>query len=158
MEDYAIAVLFSGLTLAALAWLWLLVRAFKQNAGWGIISVILPPLALVFALRHAQRAIGPLVLFVLGSVVTAAPISYSLLGPSDLHATRTVTPGTEGSLIGENHSGKRRCSRMDGRQSVLHAARRRRAGYARLDLAAGARISRASEVGVGQLSYSRRLD
>ncbi len=84
MEDYAVSVFFGGLTLAALAWLWLLVRAFKQHAGWGIMSLVLPPLAFVFALRHAQRAIGPLVLFTLGGVATAAPVAYSLLGPSDL--------------------------------------------------------------------------
>ena len=41
-------------------------------------------MALVFALRDAQRGIGPLVLFVLGGMITAAPVAYSLLGPSDL--------------------------------------------------------------------------
>ena len=50
----------------------------------GIVSLVLPPLALVFALRHAQKAIGPLVLFALGSLVTGRPVAYSLLGPSDL--------------------------------------------------------------------------
>jgi hypothetical protein len=44
----------------------------------------LPPAALVFALRHAQRAIAPLVIFTLGSVLAAVPVSYSLLGPVDL--------------------------------------------------------------------------
>ena len=46
MEHYAVVVLSGGLALAALAWLWLLVCAFKQQAGWGIASVIVPPLAL----------------------------------------------------------------------------------------------------------------
>jgi Leucine Rich repeat len=84
VEDYAIIVLSGGLTLAALAWIWLLARAFEQHAGWGITSLLVPPLALVFALRHAQKAVGPLVIFVLGGIVAAAPAAYSLLGPSDL--------------------------------------------------------------------------
>jgi hypothetical protein len=84
VEDYAVVVLSGGLTLAALAWIWLIVCAFKQRVGWGIVSLVFPPLALIFALRHAQRAIGPLVLFVLGGVVAAAPAAYSLVGPSDL--------------------------------------------------------------------------
>ena len=84
MEAYALALLSSGLILAALAWIWLLVRAFQQNIGWGLGSLILPPLALVFALRHAQKAVGPLVVFVLGGMIIAAPVSYSLLAPVDL--------------------------------------------------------------------------
>ena len=36
MEAYAIALLSGGLMLAALAWIWLLVRAFQQNVGGGL--------------------------------------------------------------------------------------------------------------------------
>jgi Leucine-rich repeat (LRR) protein len=83
MEEYAAAFLLGGLTLAALAWLWLLVRAFQQQAWWGIFSFILPPVALLFALRHAQRAITPLVIFSLGSMLAAVPVAYLLVGPTD---------------------------------------------------------------------------
>lgn len=48
MEDYAIAVLVGELALALLVWIWLLVCAFNQHVGWGIASLVLPPLALVF--------------------------------------------------------------------------------------------------------------
>ncbi len=84
MDAYAIVILYGGLTLAALAWIWLLARAFTQHPAWGIFSLIVPPVALFFALRHSQRGIGPLVLFALGGMITAAPVAYSLLGPSDL--------------------------------------------------------------------------
>ena len=84
MEVYAVAVLLSGLTLAALAWIWLVARAFKQHVAWGITSLAFPPLALVFAWRHAERAIGPLIGFALGSAVAAVPVTWSLVGPSDL--------------------------------------------------------------------------
>lgn len=84
MEYYAIALLSGGLGLAVLAWLWLLVRTFQQGAWWGVLSFVLPPTAPVFALRHAQKAIAPLVIFTLGSVLAAVPVGYSLLGPDDL--------------------------------------------------------------------------
>jgi hypothetical protein len=84
MQYYAIGLLSGGLTLAALAWIWLLVRAFQQNTWWGFISLILPPAALLFALRHAQRAVGPLVIFTLGTMLAAVPVGYSLFGPVDL--------------------------------------------------------------------------
>jgi hypothetical protein len=84
MEAYAITLLYSGLALTALAWLWLLVRAFRQTTWWGLSSLFLPPMALVFALRHAQRAIAPLVLMILGGALAAAPVAYTLIGPGDL--------------------------------------------------------------------------
>jgi hypothetical protein len=84
MDRFAIALLSGGLTLAALAWVWLLVRAFQRRALWGMISLILPPAALLFALRHAQRAIAPLVIFTLGSMLAAVPLLYSLVGSDGL--------------------------------------------------------------------------
>jgi hypothetical protein len=84
MEDYAIAVLLGELALALLVWIWLLVRAFNQHVAWGIASLVLPPLALVFAWRHAQRTVGPLVVFVLGTIALTLPVAFSLAWPSNL--------------------------------------------------------------------------
>jgi hypothetical protein len=91
MEAYALAVLLAGLAIAAIAWIWLLVRAFRENLWWGLASLILPPVALVFAVRHSQRAISPLVLFVLGGVAAAGPAFYSLLAPADLGLRETLS-------------------------------------------------------------------
>ena len=84
MEDYVIETLFCGLTIAVLAWIWLLVRAFRQSIWWGLGSLLLPPLAISFSLRQPQKAIGPLILFVLGGLAVAGPLSYSLISPDDL--------------------------------------------------------------------------
>jgi hypothetical protein len=84
MEDYAIAVLVGELALALLVWIWLLMRAFNQHIGWGIASLVLPPVVLVFAWRHAQRAIGPLVVFMLGTLLLTLPVAFFLAWPSDL--------------------------------------------------------------------------
>ena len=85
METYGIALLYGGLALAALAWVWLIMRAFQEKVWWGLASLLVPPVALVFALRHAQKAIAPLVAFVLSSLVVAVPVSSSLVGPAGLH-------------------------------------------------------------------------
>jgi hypothetical protein len=84
MEAYAIVILSGGLMLATLAWIWLLLRAFEHGAWWGLGSLLFPPMALVFAVRHAQKAILPLAFFALGSMLSAAPLLYSLLAPVDL--------------------------------------------------------------------------
>ena len=90
MQHYALGLLAGGLVLAVLAWLWLLVRAFQERAWWGTLSLILPPAALLFALRHAQRAIAPLVVLTLGAVLAAVPVGYSLLGPIDLDLRQQI--------------------------------------------------------------------
>ncbi len=84
MEAYLLALVFAGLATAALAWIWLIARAFQQGFWWGAGSLVLPPLALWFALRHAQKAIGPLVLVVVSGLAAAAPAFYALAAPVDL--------------------------------------------------------------------------
>jgi len=83
MQALAVVVLI-GLVIAAAGWAWLIVRAFQQRLWWGIGSLSLPPLALLFALRHAQRAIAPVVLFMIGMIAAAIPAIYSALLPVDL--------------------------------------------------------------------------
>jgi hypothetical protein len=93
MEAYATTLLFGGLALAALAWIWLIVRAFQERLWWGLGSLVIPPMALMFALRHAQKAIGPLVLVVLSGLVATAPVAYSLAGPGDLQLREKFRQG-----------------------------------------------------------------
>jgi hypothetical protein len=90
MEANALSLLCGGLAVAAIAWIWLLVRAFEEKFWWGLAALLLPPVALFFALRHSQRAISPLVLFVLGGIAAAAPAFYSLVTPLDLGLRRTA--------------------------------------------------------------------
>ncbi len=69
--------LVGGLAVAAGAWLWLIARACREGVGWGLGTILLPPLGLLFALRHAQKAVGPLVLFIVGVVSAAAGLPCS---------------------------------------------------------------------------------
>ena len=56
MEAYAIALLYGGLALAALAWIWLIVRAFQEEVWWGLASLI--PAAAGLGFRIASRTKG----------------------------------------------------------------------------------------------------
>jgi hypothetical protein len=93
MEAYSLDFLFGGLTVASLAWVWLIGRAFQQRIWWGLSCLVLPPVALAFALRHAQKAVGPLVLLVVGITSAIAAPLYSILGPVDLKLRERLSEG-----------------------------------------------------------------
>lgn len=78
------SLLAGGIVLAVLAWLGLVLRASREGAGWGLASLLLPPVALLFALRHPQKAIGPLVLFTVGLLAASTPAFTALVVPVDL--------------------------------------------------------------------------
>lgn len=80
MEEYLVYVLATGAVLLLVAWVWLLVAAFRQHALWGFGCLLLPPLAVVFLFVHWSRARRPFGLALLGAVVLAAPFAINRLG------------------------------------------------------------------------------
>lgn len=62
-----------GLVLASAGWFWLLVRAFRTSLWWGLVSLFVPPLLLLFVLRNRQRVAVPLTMLLLGLLVSAVP-------------------------------------------------------------------------------------
>ena len=156
MEAYSTDLFYGGLAAAALAWIWLIVRAFRQTLWWGLGGLFLPPLALVFALRHAQKAIGPLVAFIWAawSPQSRLPILYCHLQGQSCRVSSA--PKANALDTDREVAAERRRSRVDGGQGVLHAARgtgHRRAG---VDLAACTCVSAGSAMGAGQLCSYRR--
>ena len=106
--------LVGGLAVAVVAWLWLIVRASREGVGWGLGSLLVPPVGLLFALRHAQKAIGPLVLFVVGILAAAAPAFYTLAMPVEPGSAVVVGRGP-GALVGGDRRPEERCgARVDG--------------------------------------------
>jgi len=93
MEDRAFYMQLGGLTVAAMAWIWLLVVAFRQHRRWGLSSLILPPLGLVFAARHPRKGAIPLVFFLLCLLVAAMPALYTLYVPLDLGPREKLVEG-----------------------------------------------------------------
>jgi hypothetical protein len=77
LEEYAFLVLIAGLGIAAVAYLWLLVAAFRVSKGWGFGALLLPPLAIVFLLTHLRKSAGPIVLFLAAGVLLAAPYAVN---------------------------------------------------------------------------------
>ena len=58
-----------GVALSVIGWLWLVVNAFRESALWGIGSLIISPIALIFGLLNFSENKIPLLLSVLGIVL-----------------------------------------------------------------------------------------
>jgi hypothetical protein len=93
MESRALYLQVGGATVAAAAWIWLLVRAFRQRLGWGLAVLFLAPLGFVFGVRHPRKGAAPLVVFVLSLLVAAAPALFVLIVPLDLGPREKVVDG-----------------------------------------------------------------
>ena len=154
MEAYAANThLFGGLRIAALAWIWLLIRAFRQAFGgaWAVCSCRRWPSC--FRLRHAQKAIGPLVLFILGGLSCWRSVSYSLVSPVDLGLRESYTRGQALVACEATHS-KATLLTSGWIQGVLHSAWWARYSRLCLDLAACTCVPAASTMGIGQFGVS----
>jgi hypothetical protein len=94
--EYGYYTLLGGLAVAILAYLLLIVAAFRTSLGWGFAVLLFPPIAPVFIVIHASRAVTPLCLFLL---------SGALIGATFLvHHYRNVDLGPRQRIVeGERH-------------------------------------------------------
>ena len=67
-----------GIIMALVGAVWILVNAFKESILWGILSIIIPLVLLIFALMHLDTCkkplgiwLGGVVLYVVGGFVLA---------------------------------------------------------------------------------------
>lgn len=58
-----------GVALSLVGWLWLVVNAFRESALWGIGSLLISPIALVFGLINFGQNRIPLLLCLVGIVM-----------------------------------------------------------------------------------------
>jgi hypothetical protein len=77
LEQYGLYFLIAGVALGGIAWLWLLVVAFKQRFLWGLGLIVFPPLALLFVARHFRKARRPLLVLVVAALIFATPYGMS---------------------------------------------------------------------------------
>jgi hypothetical protein len=82
-----------GLVVAALGWLWLLGAAFRTHRRWGLLVLLVPPAALLFAAKHWPRAKAPLGVVAAGLLISAAPAIYTRVAPIDLGPRREIVDG-----------------------------------------------------------------
>lgn len=76
-ENVGFWFLVAGLLLAAVGWLWLLVRVFAAGFWWGLGVFLLPPLVIGFVGARFQRARVPLAVLLLGCLVFATPLAVN---------------------------------------------------------------------------------
>lgn len=81
MEVTMDKVMFVGIIGAALAmlvaWLWVVFNAFQESAAWGFATLLLNPVALVYALLRPERCRKPLILFGVGFVLFLVGLGYA---------------------------------------------------------------------------------
>ncbi|APW64174.1 hypothetical protein [Paludisphaera borealis] len=92
IEQYGVYIELAGVALMVIGWLWMAARAFRHRIGWGL-AVLIPPVAPFYGLWRGRPARWPLIVLVLGLVVTAAPPVYSLLAPIDLGPRDRIVAG-----------------------------------------------------------------
>jgi hypothetical protein len=100
-ERLLFGVLASGGVIAALGWLWLLVRAAGTGWGWLVGIVVLPPVSAWFLVRRPDRAAAPVGAVLLGLMLAAAAVGANRLAvPSREAQTITVNGEQVGTLTG----------------------------------------------------------
>lgn len=69
-----------GLVVALIGGIWLLVAAFQESVVWGLLTLLIGPAGIVFAIMHWDKAgkplmlnIGGLVLMFAGAALSAPP-------------------------------------------------------------------------------------
>lgn len=63
------ALLILGMILACVGGIWLLVVAFKESVWWGLGSLFIGPVALVFTILHWQVAKKPFLISLAGTIL-----------------------------------------------------------------------------------------
>ncbi|MFO0879835.1 MAG: hypothetical protein U0840_21015 [Gemmataceae bacterium] len=73
MELYAAYFVAGAMVLAVLAWIWLVVVAFRTHWGWGVGMLVFPPTVLALVPLEFRRCRPPLGLLLLAGVVGCVP-------------------------------------------------------------------------------------
>jgi hypothetical protein len=100
-ETVGFAILVAGAVVAAVGFLWLVVRAFRTSTLWGLGVLVFAPAGLVFAAIHRRRALAPIIVLLLGLAVTASPVVINRVYQPPREAVVEEKPGeTRGTLTG----------------------------------------------------------
>jgi hypothetical protein len=69
-----IAMFYIGCVMSIVAGIWLLVVAFKTSIWWGLGSLVIPFISLIFVFMHWQAAKSPFLWSLLGIVLMVFPL------------------------------------------------------------------------------------
>jgi hypothetical protein len=80
MEIVGTGLFLVGIMVAIVGWIMIAIAAFRVSAGWGVGSLLIPLVALIFVITHWQDTrrgfftqLGGAALFVIGAVITQSP-------------------------------------------------------------------------------------
>ncbi|HVK14002.1 MAG TPA: leucine-rich repeat domain-containing protein [Gemmataceae bacterium] len=73
-ESAGFAILVGGVVVIVLGFLWLVRKAFGTSKLWGFGSLLILPVAVVYAIAYRRRALGPVLVMLLGGAVMASSI------------------------------------------------------------------------------------
>lgn len=93
VEQYGLHIMLAGFALMAIGWLWIVAKAFRDSAWWGVGVFAFPPLAPAYAVAKGGAAWAPAALLALGIALTAFPPVYTRLTPIDLGPHERVVDG-----------------------------------------------------------------
>ena len=100
-ERVLAGILIAGGGLTVLGWLWLLGRAFRASVWWAAGVLVMPPLAVLFLVRRADRAAAPVGAMLLGLMLVGGSLGVNWLNrPSKEAVTQTVDGAAVGTLTG----------------------------------------------------------
>jgi hypothetical protein len=77
MELVGFYLIITGIALAFVGYLWLIVNAFHVGWKWGLVLLLFPPAAILFVLVHFRRSIAPVIMFALAGLVFASPYAIN---------------------------------------------------------------------------------
>ena len=92
-ETYLFYATVTGLVLLIVAWIWLVILAFRRAWSWGFGVLLFPPLAIVFCCRPEREVRWPVRLLLVGVLLVAVPPLLNRLLPIDLGPYEKVVDG-----------------------------------------------------------------
>ena len=79
VEFLPIALLLVGIFLMLVGWFWIVCQAFTENIGWGLGSLFVGLVWLIFTAMHWQRARRPFGYFMLGLLTMIGSVVAGVL-------------------------------------------------------------------------------
>ena len=73
--------LLGGSVAVTAAWLWVIVIAFSnKETAWGVISILISPVAILYAITNKDQCKKPMVIFVIGLLLMVfTPLYLSII-------------------------------------------------------------------------------
>ncbi len=89
------AVMLVGVVIGSIAGIWLLIEAFRVSILWGLASIFIPLVPIIFVILHWDRARKPFLWSLLGTVLIVVPSVIQAHSMARQAALEQVTETTE---------------------------------------------------------------